>query len=126
MADATRSIAALMCTAGTMLAAVTGCASSASPSMHSSSGKAEFSTAAGKPLNLTPDRLLAATGGITPVGFGKPAHGKVSYGSDGEVIYTPDAGFTGTDEFDVTVSRAVKVYSEDQLPLASFSLAICG
>lgn len=102
-----------------VLVTVAGCASSAKPSLPTSSGKTEFSASAGKPLTITPDRLLAATGGITPVAFGKPAHGKLSYGPNGAVIYTPDAGFNGNDELSVTVSRAVKLYSEDQLPLAT-------
>lgn len=103
----------------TVLVTVAGCASSAKPSLPAASGKAEFSAAAGKPLSISPDRMLAATGGITPVAFGKPAHGKISYGSNGAVVYTPDAGFKGNDELPVTVSRAVKLYSEDQLPLAT-------
>ncbi len=103
----------------TVLVTASGCASSAKPSLPTGSGKAEFSAVAGKPLNITPDRMLAATGGITPVAFGKPAHGKLNYGPNGALVYTPDAGFTGNDELAVTVSRAVKLYSEDQLPLAT-------
>ena len=33
------------------------------------------------------------------------------------MIYTPDAGFTGTDQLPVTVSPAVRLYAEDQQPL---------
>ena len=106
-----------MAVIGSVLIAVSGCSQSASPSLPS--GKEELSTAAGKPLNIPPDRMLVATGGITPVAFGKPAHGKITYGSDGAVVYTPDAGFSGTDALSVTVSSAVKLYSEDQLPLAT-------
>lgn len=115
MACRTRTLAVL----GTVLITAVGCAQSASPALPTSTGKADLSTPAGKPLTISPDRMLVATGGITPTSFGKPAHGKISYGSDGAVIYTPDAGFTGTDELSVTVSRAVKLYDEDQLPLAT-------
>ncbi|MHA7648454.1 esterase-like activity of phytase family protein [Mycobacterium sp. ML4] len=115
MAYTTRTIAAV----ATVLVTVGGCASSAKPSLPAASGTAELSASAGKPLSITPDRMLAATGGITPVAFGKPAHGKISYGLNGAVIYTPDSGFHGADQLPVTVSRAVKLYSEDQLPLAA-------
>ncbi|MDT5220114.1 MAG: hypothetical protein QOF15_2219 [Mycobacterium sp.] len=113
MAYLTRSMAVI----GSVLITVSGCSQSASPALPS--GKEKLSTAAGKPLNIPPDRMLVATGGITPVAFGKPAHGKITYGSDGAVVYTPDAGFSGTDDLSVTVSPAVKLYSEDQLPLAT-------
>ena len=75
------------------------------------------STKPGAVLTIPPGQLLAATNGVTPVSFGKPAHGTIAYGSYGAMIYTPDAGFTGTDQLPVTVSHAVRLYSEDQPPL---------
>jgi hypothetical protein len=63
--------------------------------------------------------MLIATDDITPVAFGKPSHGKIAYGDNGAMVYIPDAGFTGTDELEVAVSRAVKLYAEDHLPLAT-------
>jgi hypothetical protein len=60
------------------------------------SGK--LSTKPGKVLTIAVGRLLAATNGVTPVAFGKPAHGSIAYGEYGAMIYTPDAGFTGTDQ----------------------------
>jgi hypothetical protein len=33
------------------------------------------------------------------------------------MIYTPDPGFTGTDQLPVTVSHAVRLYAEDEAPL---------
>jgi Esterase-like activity of phytase/Bacterial Ig domain len=71
----------------------------------------------GAVLTISPGQLLAATNGVTPVAYGKPAHGTIGYGSYGSMIYTPDPGFTGTDQLPVTVSRAVRVYAEDQSPL---------
>jgi hypothetical protein len=68
-------------------------------------------------LTIAPGQLLAATNGVTPVAFGKPAHGTIAYGTYGAMIYTPDAGFTGTDQLPVTVSHAVKLYAEDEPPL---------
>lgn len=99
---------------GAVLITVAACSSAPEPA-----GKSEFHTGTGAPLTIPPGRMLAATGGITPVAFGKPAHGKISYGDNGAMIYTPDAGFSGTDQLSVTVSRAVKNYAEDQLPLAT-------
>lgn len=105
--------------AATALLAVASCASHAAPVPTVRPDKVEFRTEAGKPLDITPDRMLVATRGITPVAFGKPAHGKITYGANGVMVYTPDAGFTGTDELPVTVSRAVKLYAEDTLPLVT-------
>ena len=75
-----------------------------------------LSTAPGKALTISPGQLLAATNGVTPVAFGKPAHGSITYGAYGAMIYTPDAGFGGTDGLPVTVSRAVRLYAEDETP----------
>src|SRR6516164_7545346 len=77
----------------------------------------ELSAGAGKVLTISPGQLLAATNGVTPVAFGKPAHGTIAYGAYGSMIYTPDAGFTGTDQLPVTVSHAVRLYAEDEAPL---------
>ncbi|VBA57962.1 hypothetical protein LAUMK191_04285 [Mycobacterium attenuatum] len=99
--------------------ALTACSSSTSDFRAAHPGKVDLSTRAGTALTITPDRMLAATGGLTPVAFGKPAHGTIAYGANGSMIYTPDAGFAGTDELSVTISRAVKTYAENQLPLAT-------
>ena len=53
---------------------------------------------------------------MTPVAFGKPPHGSIAYGAYGAIIYTPDAGFGGTDSLTVTVSHAVRLYAEDETP----------
>ncbi|BDB44633.1 MULTISPECIES: esterase-like activity of phytase family protein [Mycobacterium] len=103
----------------TVLVTVSACASSAAPSPSAPAGNAQFHAAG--PLSISPRQLLAATGGVTPVAFGKPQHGKISYGDNGAIIYTPDSGFSGNDDFSVTTSRAVKVYAEDQLPLATMA-----
>ncbi|WP_258045786.1 esterase-like activity of phytase family protein, partial [Mycobacterium kansasii] len=100
-------------------AALTACSSSASDFTGAHPGRVDLSTKAGTALTITPDRMLAATGGLTPVALGKPAHGKIAYAANGALTYTPDGGFTGTDELSVTVSRAVKTYAENQLPLVT-------
>ncbi|WP_343061730.1 esterase-like activity of phytase family protein [Mycobacterium vicinigordonae] len=117
MAHTARTLTAL----ATVLITVAACGSAAAPSTSGPAGNAQFHAAGGTPLTLSPRQLLAATGDIEPVAFGKPNHGKISYGANGVVIYTPDSGFVGTDEFSVTTSRAVKLYAEDQLPLATMA-----
>ena len=63
-------------------------------------------------------RLINANfvSGAPWVAFGKPAHGSITYGAYGSMVYTPDAGFTGTDNLPVTVSQTVKLYAEDDTP----------
>src|ERR1700740_3839303 len=103
---------------GTVLLAVTACSSldeSTTEPAHPVNGK--LNTKPSTVLTISPGQLLAATNGLTPVAFGKPAHGSIAYGAYGAMIYTPDAGFTGADQLPVTVSPAVRLYAEDQLPL---------
>jgi hypothetical protein len=102
--------------AGTVLMTVAACSSGPSPSLSLQPAK-ELSTGAGKVLTISPGQLLAATNGVTPVAFGKPPHGNIAYGAYGSMVYTPDAGFTGTDQVPVTVCSAVRLYAEDQPPL---------
>jgi hypothetical protein len=77
----------------------------------------ELTTGPGTVLTISPGQLLTATNGVTPVAFGKPAHGTIAYGAYGAMVYTPDAGFRGTDQLPVTVSHAVRLYAEDETPL---------
>jgi Esterase-like activity of phytase/Bacterial Ig domain len=102
--------------AGTALITVSAC-SSDPPASQLAPPARELSTSAAKVLTIAPGQLLAATNGVTPVAFGKPAHGSIAYGAYGAMIYTPDAGFTGTDQLPVAVSHAVRLYAEDEPPL---------
>jgi hypothetical protein len=63
--------------------------------------------------------MLAATGGETPVAFAAPANGKLTYGPAGSIVYTPNKGFSGSDQFQVTTTDAVKLYAVDTPPLAT-------
>jgi len=65
----------------------------------SASTASSLATKVDHPLTLTPARLLAATGGATPVAFGAPANGKLTYGPAGTMVYTPNKWFSGTDQF---------------------------
>ncbi len=92
---------------------VAACSTTPASSRGTHPGKVQFSTAAGQALTILAGQFLAATDGQTPVAFGTPAHGNIAYGANGAMLYTPEPGFSGTDELTVTVSRAVKLYVED-------------
>lgn len=74
----------------------------------------------GTPITVTPGQMLSATGGATPVAFAQPAHGSLAYGPNGTMIYTPDPEFSGTDQFTVTTTDAVRRYAVDVPPIATF------
>ena len=100
-----------------MLLTAAACSPSGTSTVESSKpADGNLSTSPGKALTISPGQLLAATNGVTPVAFGKPAHGSIAYGVYGAMIYTPDAGFGGTDSLPVTVSHAVRLYAEDETP----------
>jgi hypothetical protein len=101
--------------AATVLLTVAACSSGNS----GSGAKPELKTPAGKALTITPDQMLVATDGDTPVAYAKPEHGTIAYGANGAMIYTPDAGFTGTDQLHLTSTPSVKLYAENLPPLAT-------
>jgi hypothetical protein len=101
--------------AATLLVAMAACSSDHA----GSGGKTQLSTGAGKALTITPAQMLAATDGDTPVAYAKPEHGTIAYGPNGAMIYTPDAGFTGTDQLHLTSTSSVKLYAENLPPLAT-------
>ena len=78
-----------------------------------------LSTKVDHALAITPAQLWAATGGETPVAFAQPANGKLTYGPAGTMVYTPNRGFGGTDQFQVTTTDAVKLYAVDTPPMAT-------
>jgi hypothetical protein len=59
-----------------------------------------------QPATFTAAQMLAATGGATPVEFAQPAHGRMSYGPGGTMIYTPEKGFAGVDQLAVTTTAS--------------------
>ena len=104
--------------AGIVLIAVAA-TSCSSGSNAASPPAAQLSTGVDQALTLTPAQLLAATGGATPVAFASPAHGKISYGTGGAMVYTPEKGFSGTDELTVTTADSVRLYAVDAPPIAT-------
>lgn len=70
---------------------------------------------------------------VTNTGDGSPAHGTVSVGSNGQVIYTPHEDFTGVDSFSYTIcenpsglceSAIVTVYVLPDAPGVNTTLAV--
>ena len=51
-----------------------------------------LTTKADQALTITPAQMLAATGGATPVAFGAPANGKLTYGPSGNDGVHPEQG----------------------------------
>ena len=84
-----------------------------------STSQEQLTTKVDKALSITPAQLLAATGGATPVAFGVPGNGKLTYGPSGTMVYTPNKGYTGTDQFQVTTTDAVKLYAVDTPPITT-------
>jgi hypothetical protein len=106
----------------TVAAASVSCTTStneASPTAEASTAASDLTTAAGVRLSLTPATLLAKVGGSTPVAYAQPAHGRLEYGPGGTIVYVPDVGFTGTDQFEVTATDAVKTYAADSPPITT-------
>jgi CshA-type fibril repeat protein len=65
-------------------------------------------TAAGKPVSIPAATLLGNDSGtdLTVTEVGGADHGDVTLGTDGTVVYTPKAGFSGTDTVTYTVTDA--------------------
>jgi hypothetical protein len=71
------------------IVAVVAAGAACSGSSASSTAAKPLTTRADQALTLTPAQVLAATGGATPVAFGAPANGKLTYGPSGTMVYTP-------------------------------------
>ena len=76
-----------------------------------------FVVSTGKPLTVPGSAILGAggRGGATPISAAvsaTPKHGKVAKGTDGGFIYTPAAGFTGSDSFTYKLSRGSDASAE--------------
>jgi hypothetical protein len=64
---------------------------------------------------------------LTLITHTQPVHGTLSLNPDGSFIYTPSAGYVGSDTFTYTVSDAVQLYTTHLAPLATIGgVAITG
>ncbi|MDE1671887.1 esterase-like activity of phytase family protein [Nocardia gipuzkoensis] len=96
------------------------CASAVLSACSSSSSERDFTATRDQPLVISLDDLLAQTGGSAAVGIADPQHGTITRRTDGAVVYTPAAGYTGTDSITVTTTDAVKLFTTDIPPLGDF------
>ncbi|MFD8249051.1 esterase-like activity of phytase family protein [Nocardia sp. NPDC059691] len=96
------------------------CATAVLSACSSSNSEAGFTAAKDQPLVISLDDLLAATGGSAAVGIADPQHGTITRRTDGAVVYTPAAGYTGSDSITVTTTDAVKLFTTDIPPLGDF------
>lgn len=80
----------------------------------------DFTVAKDQPLTISLDDLLAETGGTAAVNIADPEHGKITRSADGSVVYTPEAGYTGTDKLTVTTTDAVRLYTTNIPALGKF------
>ncbi|WP_028478846.1 esterase-like activity of phytase family protein [Nocardia sp. CNY236] len=102
------------------LATVAVCATAVLSACSSSSPEADFTIAADRPLVLSLDELLEATGGSAAVAISDPEHGTITRRTDGAVVYTPADGYTGSDTIAVTTTDAVALFTSDIPPLGEF------
>lgn len=86
----------------------------------SSDAGAAFTATKDQPLVISLDDLLAKTGGSAAVAIADPQHGAISRRTDGALVYTPAAGYTGSDSITVTTTDAVRLYTTDIKPLGQF------
>ncbi|WP_245676317.1 esterase-like activity of phytase family protein [Nocardia niwae] len=96
------------------------CATALLPACSSPSSEADFTATKDQPLVISLDDLLAETGGSAAVGIADPQHGTITRRPDGAVVYTPAAGYTGSDRLTVTTTDAVKLFTTDIPPLGDF------
>ncbi|MFE7743062.1 esterase-like activity of phytase family protein [Nocardia sp. NPDC057455] len=96
------------------------CATAVLSACSSSSPEADFTATRDQPLVISLDQLLAATGGSAAVGIADPQHGTITRRTDGAVVYTPAAGYTGSDSIAVTTTDAVKLFTPDIPPFGEF------
>nr|WP_280494591.1 esterase-like activity of phytase family protein [Nocardia asiatica] len=93
------------------------CATAVLSACSSSSSKADFTATKDQSLVISLDELLAGTGGSAAVRIADPQHGTITRRPDGAVVYTPAAGYTGSDSITVTTTDAVKLFTTDIPPL---------
>ncbi|GAB0104234.1 hypothetical protein JMUB6875_32080 [Nocardia sp. JMUB6875] len=96
------------------------CAAAVTAACSSGSDSPDFTATAGQPLVISLDDLLAKTGGHAAVAVADPQHGTLTRRTDGALVYTPAAGYTGSDSITVTTTDAVRLFTTDIAPLGDF------
>ncbi|WP_280383039.1 esterase-like activity of phytase family protein [Nocardia wallacei] len=99
-------------TLAAVLCAAAACSSGSDPEA--------LTTGTDRPLEISPEDLLARTGGRTAVAIADPQHGRIEHRADGTLVYLPDPGYTGADTLTITTTDAVRRYTTDIPPLGRF------
>ncbi|MCF6238088.1 MAG: cadherin domain-containing protein, partial [Candidatus Marinimicrobia bacterium] len=71
-------------------------------------------------FNPLDNDTLSAPGNVKLSSVGQPFHGTVVVSANGDFIYTPDAGYTGTDEFEYAIYDSINgmSYAKIQISIA--------
>ncbi|WP_082393638.1 esterase-like activity of phytase family protein [Nocardia arizonensis] len=82
---------------------------------------ADFTTAEDEPLVLSLDEVTAGSGASAVLSVSAhPEHGSLTRRADGAFEYRPTAGYSGLDQFTVTTTDAVRLYTTDIPTLGEF------
>ncbi|MGW5308431.1 esterase-like activity of phytase family protein [Nocardia thailandica] len=82
---------------------------------------ADFRTGTDQELVISLDDLVARAGAQAVLGVSiQPEHGSLTRRADGAYVYSPAAGFKGGDQFTVTTTDAVRLYTTDIPALGEF------
>ncbi|MEU4320529.1 esterase-like activity of phytase family protein [Nocardia fluminea] len=97
------------------------CAAAVVAGCSSPESAAVFTAGKDQPLVITLDELVAKAGAGAVLGVSlEPEHGNLTRRADGAYIYTPSAGYIGLDQFTVTTTDAVRLYTTDIPVLGEF------
>ncbi len=90
------------------------CAAAVAAGCSTPGSDADFTVDKDQTLVISLDELVAKTGKSAVLGVDlEPEHGNLTRRLDGSYEYTPVAGFRGLDQFKVTTTDAVRLYTTD-------------
>lgn len=97
------------------------CAAAVATGCSTPGADADFSVDRDQTLVISLDELVAKSGKSAVLGVDlEPEHGSLTRRTDGAYVYTPVAGYRGLDQFKVTTSDAVRLYTTDIPVLGEF------
>lgn len=90
------------------------CAAAVTAGCSTPGSNADFSVGTDQTLVISLDELVAKSGKSAVLGVSlEPEHGNVVRRGDGSYEYTPVAGYRGLDQFKITTTDAVRLYTTD-------------
>ncbi|MEV0078633.1 esterase-like activity of phytase family protein [Nocardia neocaledoniensis] len=97
------------------------CAAAVAAGCSTPGSDADFTVDEDQTLVISLDALVAKTGKSAVLGVDlEPEHGNLTRRLDGSYEYTPVAGFRGLDQFKVTTTDAVRLYTTDIQALGEY------